>query len=166
MAILGTLFACTHVMGRDTEEQLLRQLRSESNPVKKAKIEIKLANLKLDEVRDAYSEGHPEAGAKLLGTFLAEMKISWKLLQDSGREAWKHSDGFRELEISLRENGRALEDLARGVSYYERSPLTEAAQEMDRMHSEVIKALFPGRNPKGIPPPATNTSPTNPPAQK
>ncbi|MGD1103329.1 MAG: hypothetical protein ABSA59_14850 [Terriglobia bacterium] len=165
LAVVGILLAGLSAMGRETEEQLLQRIQSQQNPVKKAKGEIKLANLKLTQVHDAYSQGHIEAGAKLLGTFVDTMKASWKLLQDSGRKASKQPEGFRELEIALRENVRLLQDLGRTVSYFDRPPLVNAAQELEQMRYEVLHALFPGGNPrtlKGSPPPQTTTSPGSP----
>jgi len=149
-------------MGRDTEEQLLQRIQSQQNPVKKAKDEIKLGSLRLTQVHDAYSQGQVEAGAKLLGTFVDTMKASWKLLQGSGRKASKQPEGFRELEISLRENVRSLQDLGRTVSYFDRAPLMNAAEELDQMRTEVLHELFPAGNPrphKESPPPQTFTSP-------
>ena len=152
--------------GRETEEQLLQRIQSEQNPVRKAKDEIKLASLKFKQVHDAYSQGHIEAGVKFLGTFVDVMKTSWKLLQDSGRKASKQPDGFRDLEISLREHVRSLQDLGRTVSYFDRAPLAMAAQELEEMRVEVLHALFPGDIPlprKGSPPPHTMTTPGSPP---
>ncbi len=153
-------------LGRDTEEQLLHRIQSEQNPVKKAKDEIKLAQLKLAEIQDAYSKGHIEAGAKLVGTLVDELKSSWKFLRDSGRQASKQPQGFRELDISLRENVRSLQDLGRTVSYFDRAPLDNAAKELDQMRDEVIHALFPeekNRNPKNRPASQTTTSLESPP---
>ena len=151
--------------GRETEEQLLQRIQSEQNPVRKAKDEIKLANLKFAQVHDAYLEGHIEAGAKLLGAFVDTLKTSWKLLQDSGRKASKQPDGFRDLEISLREHVRSLQDLGQNVSYFDRAPLANAAQELEEMRVEVLHAQFPGGNPrtrKDSPPPQTTPSPAGP----
>jgi hypothetical protein len=152
-------------LGRETEEQLLQRIQAEQNPVKKAKDEIKLARLKLTQVQNAYSQGHFEEGAKHLSALVEAMKSSWKLLQDSGRKASKHSEGFRELDISLRESVRALEDLGRTVSYYDRAPLVDAAQQLDRMRDEVLHALFPEektRNRKSSPAPQPAPNPENP----
>ena len=163
--VFGILVLPGSAFGRDTEEQLLQRIQSERNPVRKAKDEIKLARLKLTQVQDAYSQGHTEAGAKLLGALVDIMKASWKLLQNSGRKASKQPEGFRELEIALRENVRLLQDLGRTVSYFDRPPLVNAAQELEQMRYEVLHALFPGGNPrtlKGSPPPQTTTSPGSP----
>ena len=152
--------------GRETEEQLLQRIQEEHDPLKKAKDEIKLAQLRLTQVQNAYSHGHIETGAKLLGALVDAMKSSWKFLQDSGRKASKHPEGFRELDISLRENVRALQDLGRTVSYFDRAPLTNAAQQLDQMRDEVLHALFPEdkiHDHKGSPAPQTTTSPESPP---
>ena len=165
LAVLGVLLLGACAMARENEEQLLQRMAAEQNPVKKAKIEIKLANLRLTEVQDAYSRGQIDAGAKLLGTFVETIRTSWKLLQDSGHKASKQPEGFRELEISLRENVRTLQDLGRRVSYFDRSPLEDAAQEMDQMRGEVLHALFPGAPPrtlKGAAHPQTVRSPGSP----
>jgi hypothetical protein len=165
LAVLGILVAGWCAMGSDTEEQLRQRVQSEQNPVKRAKSEIKLANLTLAHVHAAYSQGRTEEGAKLLGTFIGEMKTAWKVLQDSGRKASKQSEGFRELEISLRENVRLLQDLGRTVSYYDRAPLVDAVQELEQMRVEVLHALFPGGTPrtiKGSPPPEKAPSPGSP----
>ena len=110
-------------MGRETEEQLVQRIQSEQNPVKKAKDEIKLASLKLTQVREAYSQGHIEEGAKLLVTLTDTTKASWKILQNSGRRASKQPEGFRELEIALREDVRTLQDVGRTVRLLRPSPL-------------------------------------------
>ncbi|MGO8816373.1 MAG: hypothetical protein ACLQVG_17180 [Terriglobia bacterium] len=156
-------------MARENEVQLLQRIQDEQNPVKKAKIEIKLANLRLTEVQDAYSRGQIDTGAKLLGTFVEAIRTSRKLLQESGRRASKQPEGFRELEISLRENVRTLQDLGRTVSYFDRTPLTNAAQELDQMRSEVLQELFPGKPPatrKDSAPPSTTATPAPPAAAR
>lgn len=162
LALLGILLAGLCATGVETEDQLLQRIQSEHNPVKRAKAEIKLAKLTLEKVQDAYSQGHIQEGGKSLSTLVNTMKTSWKLLQDSGRKASKQPDGFRELEISLREDVRTLQDLGQTVSYFDRAPLTNAADELERLRGNVLHDLFPGGPPrtrKGSPPPQTVTSP-------
>jgi hypothetical protein len=165
LTFAGIVLAGLPAMGYDTEQQLLARIQSEQNPVKKAKQEIKLASFKLSHVQDAYAQGKVEEGAKLLGTFVDAVKTSWKTLRDSGRTAAKQPQGFRELEISLREDLRALQDLARTVAYFDRAPLEHAVQELEHLHEEVIRALFPRgahRTNKASPSPNTEASPGNP----
>ncbi len=165
VAVLGILLAGPCAMARETEEQLVQRIQSEQNPVKKAKDEIKLASLKLTQVREAYAQGHIQEGAKLLVSLTDTTKASWKILQNSGRRASKQPEGFRELEIALREDVRTLQDVGRTVDYFDRSPLDNAAQELEKMRGEVLHALFPGAPPrtrKGSAPPPAVTNPGSP----
>lgn len=140
--------------GRETEEQLRERIQSEQNPVKKAKYEIRLAHLELQQARDAYEQGNVQLGAKLLEAFAEHMTTSWKFLRDSGRQAAKQPQGFKELDISLRQDVRLLEDLRHRVAYFDRGPVDKAAQEMERIRSEVLRALFPGIKHRAPNPPA------------
>ena len=165
LALLGVMAAIGWASGHETEAQLLQRIQTEQNPVKKAKFEIKLADLKLMQVQDAYAQGNIDAGTKLLGTFLEHMKTSWQLLQSSGRKAVKQPEGFRELEISLREDGRVLEDVARRLSYFDRGPVENAGRELERMRVDVFQALFPVVKSPSLnasPPPQKPATPGNP----
>jgi hypothetical protein len=150
LAMLGFLSVGFCAVGHETEQQLLARIQSEPNPVKKAKVEIKLARLQLAQVQDAYSHARIEEGAKLVANLTDTVRTAWKLLQGSGRKASKQPDGFRDLEISLRENVRLLQDLGRTVSFLDRAPLESAAQEMEQIRGEVLRALFPGGHPRTI----------------
>jgi hypothetical protein len=147
-------FTGSHAQGRETEEQLLQHIQSEQNPVRKSKYELKLADLKLEQARDAYGQNNPEQGAKLLGAFTDSMRGSWKALQESGRKAVKQPQGFKELDISLREHARTLEDLARRVPYFDREPVEKATHELERIRVEVLQALFPAKGSSNSNPPA------------
>jgi hypothetical protein len=157
LAVRGVFFLRgSPALGRETEEQLLERLQREQNPVKKAKYEIKLADLKLQQARAAYQQRDLELGAKLLGALVEHMKSSWKILQESGRQAAKQPQGFKELEISLRQDGRLLDDLRHRLAYLDRDPVERATEELEQIHSQVLEALFPGakrhtRNPPAAP---------------
>jgi hypothetical protein len=157
-------FTGSHAQGRETEAQLLQHIQSEQNPVRKSKYELKLADLKLEQAQDAYGQNNPEQGAKLLGAFVDSMRASWKALQESGRKPVKQPQGFKELDISLREHARTLEDLARRVAYFDRGPVEKAAQEMERIRGEVLQALFPAKGSSNSNPPAPKlfSSPARP----
>ncbi len=131
----------------DTEEDLLARIQREHNPVKKAKYEARLGRVKLLEAIDAYDKGNLERCQELLGAYLERMKGSWETLRSSGRQAVKQYQGFKELDIALREDARLLEDLKHRLPYSERSAVEKAVQEVERIRSEVLGALFPVQRP-------------------
>lgn len=132
----------------DTEEGLLARLERERNPVKRAKFEIRLGRLKLLQAIEAYDQRDREQGQQLLSAYLERMKSAWATLEGSGRQAYRRPQGFKELDIALRQDGRLLEDLAHRVPFHDRSPVEKAAQEVEELRSRVLKALFPSERPR------------------
>ena len=151
---LSYVFLCALVLGavlqavpvafaRDTEAKLLAKIEREKKPVKKAKQEIKLARLRLQRALDAYGKGNPSEGLELLNAYMGNMKSSWQTLRASGRQASRKPQGFKQLEIALREDSRVLEDLQRSLPYSDQGPVQQAVDEILKMRSEVLQALFP-----------------------
>jgi len=128
---------------KDKEAELLRKLAREQKPEKKAKYEIRLARLKLQQAMDAREQGDFEGTVKLLKAYSERISSAWHILRTSGRDARKKPSGFKELDIEIREDGRYLEDLRHTFSVMDREPVERVIQEVERIRAEVIKALFP-----------------------
>jgi hypothetical protein len=143
-ALLGSAMPAST---RDSEEQLLARIQSERNPIRKAKDQIRLGRMKLDQAIVAYGQGNAESGERLLAAFLGQMNDAWQTLHNSGRNAARQPQGFKELDIALREDARLLEDLGRRVSYFERVPIVKVEKEVEEVRSEVLRALFPALQP-------------------
>jgi hypothetical protein len=132
----------------DKEADLLARLQRESNPVKKARIEIRLGRLKLSEAAGAYEKGNVEAADRLLSAYLERMNSAWERLKSSRRQAHKRPAGFKDLDIALREDARYLDDLKHRVPYMLRAPVEKVATEVEKLRDEVLKALFPTEPPR------------------
>jgi len=123
-----------------TEQDLLARIQRESSPVKKAKYQIQLGRLKLEAAVQAYGHDDLEHGQPLLNAYLQQMQAAWDTLGKSGRQAIKKPQGFRELDIALREDGRLLNDLKHRTPYMDREPIEKVAAEIERLHEEVLQA--------------------------
>lgn len=128
----------------ESEAELLARVANENNPAKKAKIEVRLASLKLEQAAAAYDHDQMEVGAKLLNSYLGWMKQAWNLLHQSGRDATRRPQGFIDLDIALRENMRRLTDLRIRTPFSDRGPIEHIGAETDALHTQVLGALFPG----------------------
>ena len=145
---LGSLCArIASARHQESEEDLLGRIQRESNPVKRAKYEIRLGRLELNQAIEANNQGHLEQCQQLLGVYIGRMKSSWETLRGSGRRAARQPQGFKELDIALREDARLLEDLKRRVPTLDREPVEKAAQEVEQIRNEVLRALFPSEPP-------------------
>jgi len=132
----------------DKEEKLATRIESEKNPGKRARLQLRLAKLKLSEADDAYRSRNFDQGKLLLQQYLREIRNSWDTLQGAENGVRKHLGAFKDLEISLREDDRFLEDLRHRVPY----PESEAIKEIEKRAARFIikywrrfspAALFP-----------------------
>jgi len=127
----------------ESEEDVLAHFEREQNPVKKSIYATRLAQLKLQQATDAYAKGDLDQGQKLLDDYLKWVKSSWDLLKASGRQAERKPQGFKELDIALREDARRFGDLEHRVPFTDREPVTKAAQEAEKIRGDVLAVLFP-----------------------
>lgn len=133
---------------QDNEQKLQARIERERNPVKKAKLKVRLGRVKLFQAIDAYDRGDRGQCQQLLGAYLEVMKSAWTDLQGSGRQAWRKPDGFKQLDIGLRENARFLQDLMHRVPFEERGPVEKVFQEAEKLRAAVLEALFPSERPR------------------
>jgi hypothetical protein len=129
--------------GEDSEAKLTANLKSESNPVKKAQIEIRLSRLKLRAAIEANDRGETEKAMETLRAYHQHVVNAWDLLRNSGRVAHKKSQGFKELDIALREDRRFLEDMKRSLPLDDREPVDKIITDVERIRAEDLNALFP-----------------------
>jgi DNA-directed RNA polymerase subunit K/omega len=150
---LGVLLAGTAVQvstpafASDTEAKLLKHLEHEHKPVKRAKLEVRLGKLKLEQAFEDYKQGNFQVSQKSLNEYLERMRNAWAELESSGRIAARKPQGFKELEIALRESRRKMEDFESRISYQQRQQVEKIRLETERLHRRVLDTLFPGMIP-------------------
>lgn len=128
---------------RQSEQQLVARIQREKNPIKKAKAEIKLARLKLDEAIATYDKGDGPGCQRLLAAYLECVNTAWDLLKGTGRNAVKKPQGFRELDLALRGDHRLLDDFEHRIPYDDRVAVEKISHQADAIHTDVLAALFP-----------------------
>jgi len=128
---------------QETEQELLARIEHENNAAKKARLQAELATLKLDQAAEAFDHDQYDSGKSLLQQYMGWIRKAWDALEQSGRDATRKPQGFKYLDITLRENVRALADLAERTPYDARAPIEAIAKSADAVHSQVIAALFP-----------------------
>ncbi|HUY14300.1 MAG TPA: hypothetical protein VMX16_11830 [Terriglobia bacterium] len=152
ITVVATFVACAvssvplQARHAPSEPELLNRIQNQRNPVKKAKLEVRLANLKLKEAISAYDGQQLGQGAGLLKVYLSEVEEAWHTLQATGRDPTKKPQGYRDLEISLREDMRDLSEARRRTYYANRGPIDQTQSQVGSLHAKVLSALFPGIN--------------------
>lgn len=131
--------------------KLRQQLAQKNDPADRAKIVAKIGEELLKQVARKYKEEAYSEGDKILADYLETVRAAHQGLQRSGRDARRSPNGFKQLEIHLRESRRKLEDIARQLPYSNRAPVEEAIAEVEALHRQLLYALMQVKPDSGDP---------------
>lgn len=136
---------------KEKEQKLIEKIGREKNPGKRARLEVKLAKLKLSDADAAYGQNNFAEGKALLQQYLEQIKTAWTTLQNANGSVKKHLEAFMKLEMSLGEDERFLEDMRHRIPYPESEFVRQVQKASSAVHAQVLEALFPSgfmRNPE------------------
>ncbi len=119
------------------------QFDHERDPVRRAKALTKLGAEQLQNLREQVDEGNLADALRILGDYRDELVATQKALASSGVDAEKRPKGFKELQISLRENLRLLNDILVSMALDDRRPFDDIREQLETVNKEFIKELFP-----------------------
>jgi hypothetical protein len=129
----------------ETLDELRTDFRRETDPVKRAKLFPKLGNALLDEMKKQGDADKFEQSLALLKEYRDSADAALSGLEAMHRDAEKHSAGYRELEVHLRQSLHRVDDIVRSFPLDERDPFRGIQQDLDGLEQRLIKALFPRR---------------------
>jgi len=150
------LLVATLFFGSALAEEGTAALRSrfdaESDPVRKAKLMPKLGEAEFREIRKHIDEDRIADAVAVLKQYRDEAQLCANGLDASKINAEQHPSGFKELQISLRESLRRLNEITRSLSADEQAPFLEVREGLDEINRHMIQKLFPHEPPPGAPP--------------
>jgi hypothetical protein len=135
--------------------ELQAKFDRETNSVKKAKLLVKLGDAQFEEARRAGKEGDNNTVGFTMEKYRDNVRAALEALKKQHADAEKHSNGYRQMEMHVKQGIREVEDsmLAAPSSY--KPPLQIVRQDLIAMDEEMIRMLFPHRPAdKLVPPPA------------
>lgn len=133
---------------QDRIGDLRARFTRESNPVQRAKLMRQLGEEEFRKIGTAVAAGELSDAVSTLSQYRSEVQLCEKGLETSGINAEKHSAGFKQLEISLRETLRDLDELIVRVPADEQVPFVDARKELSEVSQRLMRKLFP-REPPG-----------------
>jgi len=115
---------------------------SEGDLVKKARENIRLAEIELNQTCQKYNEGYPEDGLKSLGQFMKLVEQAYAWLGETHRDPRKKPAGFKDMELKIRAFIRKLEDLKSSLPQDEREPVEKSIKRLHEIHDDLVMGLL------------------------
>jgi hypothetical protein len=137
---------------QDPAEAFRAKFTKENDPVRKAKILIPLSDAEFRDIQKEAGADNAQGALAILRQYRDEAEASQKALEATGHDPEKHPNGFKELQISLRESIRRLDNVIGDLSGDEQKPFRDIRQELEQMDRRLIHELFP-RRPEAEPEP-------------
>lgn len=115
----------------------------ESDPVHRAKLMPQLGEAELQDVQREIAAGEVSHALDILKEYLGQVQQCQKDLDAMRLDVEKHAGGFKQLQISLRESLRRLDEALVSLPADEQKPFLDVRKELDRINRHLIRQLFP-----------------------
>src|SRR4029077_7844204 len=112
-------------------------------PVARAKILAKLGHYEVDQARSDLKEDKEEVSLAELERYRDRVESAVQALAATGVNAEQHPSGFKELQISLRETLRHIDELILQLPLDKRPWFQAVRSDLANSHNLLIEALFP-----------------------
>jgi len=115
----------------------------ETDPVHKAKLIVPLGTAEFDQIEKQVIDRDVTTALAGLQAYQTQVATCEKGLEAKRVDPEKHSAGFKELEISVRESLRRLDNVLVRLSGDDQKPFLEIRKSLDDVNRHLIKELFP-----------------------
>ncbi len=162
VGVLVVALVAGSVVAQDRTAELRARFEKETDAVRKAQLVAPLADSEFRDIHEKIDAGDLAAAAEIAGRVRDEAEASKKALDAKHRDPEVHPEGYKKLEISVRESVRRLDDIMVSLAKDEQKPLAEVRAELETLNRELIHQLFPKRPeaaPAGAPTAAPGTTP-------
>jgi hypothetical protein len=119
------------------------RFEKETDPVHKAKLMVPLGTAEFDQIEKQVADSDLTAALDELHEYQNQVTLCEKALDARRVDPEKHSAGFKELEISVRESLRRLNNVLVHLAGDDQKPFLEVRRSLDEINRHLIKQLFP-----------------------
>jgi hypothetical protein len=116
---------------------------NEKNAVRRAKLMDKLGELQFEQIRADVRDDDLDTGIKVLDSYVEDCETVHRGLRDSGVNAEKKPDGFKQLEVSVRMNLHRLDEMLADIDAEEKKPFVAAKKKLMELNKQLVHELFP-----------------------
>src|SRR5579872_5618988 len=124
------------------------QYDAEANPVRRAKLLSKFAPVEVTAAGDEIKNDQNDRALDRLRHLRDQVHETFDALNATGVDPVKHSSGFRELQIGIRESVLRLDDIVFALPVDDRPPFEEVRMNLSDVEKSLIDLLFPPQEKK------------------
>jgi hypothetical protein len=151
IAVIASLALCVSLAAQDRFAQDLARYQNETDPVRKARALAKLGDEQVDLAKRQLKAEDEAASLKTLEQYRDEVRATVATLNGMGVDAERKPAGFKELQISLRETIRHIDDLILTLEVDKRPFFRVVRNDLFMDQNDLIDKLFPRKPERNSP---------------
>ena len=129
--------------GKLTLNEARDLLQQSTKPVDRTKAYVQLSDILIRYVHSNIPRNDADATRAWLEEYQGAILSARETMLASGRDAQRHPEGYRDLEVILRRHIRWLSDWRIGLVDQERMPLEDTMKTATAVRGEMLQLLFP-----------------------
>jgi hypothetical protein len=145
IAVIAGLSLCSSLSAQDRLADDLARYQHEGDPVRKARLLAKFGDEQIELAKRQLKEDHEVESLHTLEQYRDEVRDTIMVLNGTGVDAERKPAGFKELQISLRETIRRIDDLILTLNVDKRPFFREVRNDLFADQNKLIDELFPRR---------------------
>lgn len=119
------------------------RMANDPDPVHKAKLMKDLGEAEFQEIQKDLAAGNGPDAVAVLEKYEAEAQGCVKDLDAKKIDAEQHPNGFKQLQVSIRQSLRRLDDILPSLTADEQKPFLQVRKELEHLDRHLIRELFP-----------------------
>lgn len=140
---LPTLFLSASALQKNEAAQYQARFDHEPDPVQKSKLMQRLGTDDFQEIRkDVDGDNLPDA-TRTLDQYREDVRICVEGLDAKKINAAKHSSGFKQLQISVQEALRQIDEIVAELTSDQQAEFIAVRSDLQRMNDYLVEELFP-----------------------
>ncbi len=151
IAALAALALCAPLAAQDRLAENLAKYQNETDPIRKSRALAKLGDDQVDLAKKQLKAEDDVASLHTLEQYRDEVRAAVAALNGTGVDAERKPAGFKELQISLRETIRRIDDLILTLDADKRPFFRDVRSDLFMYQNELFDDLFPRRSDRNSP---------------
>lgn len=151
IAVILALALCVPFAAQDRLAQDLARYQNETDPVRRARALAKLGDEQVDLAKKQLKAEDDVASLRTLEQYRDEVRATVAALNGMGVDAERKPAGFKELQISLRETIRRIDDLILALEVDKRPFFRVVRNDLFMDQNDLIDKLFPRKPERNAP---------------
>lgn len=141
--VLASVLASAPTVKAQLSQVLQTKFEQEDDAVRRAKMMTKLSRAAFHDVSQQVAAGDNTDALTMLDQLVDDAQSCSTALDAREKNPESHSNGFKQLQIAMRESLRRLDDLTVGLTRDEQAPFLAVRKKLDLLNRHLIHELFP-----------------------